>query len=73
MSDKESKILNYKQAAEYLGIPIGTLYAMVSKRQLPHLRFGNRFVRFKESDLIAWINEHKVPASNAYLDGSRCP
>lgn len=47
--------LNYKQAAEFIGIPVGTLYAMVYRGKIPYLRFGKRLVRFSKQELERWI------------------
>jgi excisionase family DNA binding protein len=54
------RYLNYKQAAEYLSMPIGTLRSLVSHRKIPHARMGPRLVRFELADLDAWIAQHKV-------------
>lgn len=48
-------ILDYKQATEFLGLPIGSLYAMVSQRRLPHFRIGPRCVRFNRNELERWL------------------
>ena len=52
--------LNYWQAAELLNIKIGTLYALVSRKRIPHVRLGGRLVRFSRDDLEAWVREHSV-------------
>ncbi len=41
------RILSYDDAAEFLGICKGTLYALVSQRRIPHVRIGPRLVRFR--------------------------
>jgi excisionase family DNA binding protein len=53
-------LLGYKDAAHALGLPIGTLYALVSQHRIPHVRFGERLVRFDRSELTAWIDKHRV-------------
>ena len=53
-------MLNYAQAAEILGLPVGTLYAMVAKRNIPHIRLGRRLVRFSREALERWVKEHAV-------------
>lgn len=57
-----SSILNYKQAAEVLSIPLGSLYALVSRGDIPHYRYGKRWVRFSEEELLEWVNTKKVCA-----------
>jgi len=52
------RMLTYKQAAEYLGLKKGTLYSMVHRGRIPHLRLGRRLVRFRKEELDAWLDEH---------------
>jgi len=44
MSDKP--LMTYQQAAEILGLPRGTLYALVHQNRVPHIRLGRRLIRF---------------------------
>lgn len=50
-----SQVLTYKQTAEVLGLPLGTLYSMVSKGQIPHFRMGGRLVRFSKDEIEKWL------------------
>jgi excisionase family DNA binding protein len=52
--------LNYAEAAELLGMRIGTLYALVSRQRIPHVRLSRRMVRFPERELRRWMNSHLV-------------
>ena len=52
--------LNYEEAAKVLGMKRGTLYALVSRRQIPHVRLSRRMVRFPESELRQWLRERLV-------------
>ena len=52
--------LDYSQAAALLGIKVGTLYALVHHKRIPHIRLGKRFVRFDKDRLRAWMREHYV-------------
>ena len=56
------EMLSYDQAAEFLGLPKGTLYAMVSARRIPHVGPGPRLVRFRLGDLQAWVRSRVVAA-----------
>lgn len=53
-------LLTYAALSKSSGIPIGTLYDLVSKGRIPHLRLGKRLVRFVEADVNAWLAAHKV-------------
>ena len=56
MSDEPSyrgtnpDLLTAQEAADYLRIPIGSLYVRISRKQIPYARLG-RLLRFKKSDL----------------------
>jgi excisionase family DNA binding protein len=60
--NNQSENLTYTEAAHFLGIPVGTVYSMVARRQLPHLRLGKRLVRFSRHDLEAWVAARRVEA-----------
>ena len=53
-------VLGYSQAAAFLGIPIGTLYAWVSQGRVPHYRFSKRMVRFSRQEIETWISARHV-------------
>ena len=55
-----SKHLDYSEAAKLIGVPVGTLYSWVSRKEIPHRRFGPRLVRFKKQELPKWIDERTV-------------
>jgi excisionase family DNA binding protein len=56
----EDEKMDYDKAANFTGLPIGTLYSFVSRKCIPHFRHGPRLVRFSKRDLQAWIDSHKV-------------
>jgi len=57
-----TRLLPYPEAAHLLGLKKSTLYALVSRKQVPHIRLGPRLVRFDESELKAWVDARRVPA-----------
>jgi excisionase family DNA binding protein len=58
-------LLGYKDAANELGLPIGTLYSLVSRRRIPHVRLGRRLVRFDQAPLAAWVMKHRVAVAQS--------
>ncbi len=58
--DTTSTILTYDGAAELLGLPKGTVYAMVSRKELPHFRLGARNVRFSSVALLEWLQSRHI-------------
>jgi excisionase family DNA binding protein len=59
-----SKLLTYAEVAERIGVPIGTVYSMVCRRQIPHVRLGPRTVRFSPEAVEAWIAGRHVATGN---------
>ncbi len=57
---RRPQLLSYTQVAEEYGIKVGTLYAMVHQRRIPHVRLGRRFVRFSRHELERWIDSNNV-------------
>ena len=56
----DDELLTYAQAASLVNLKLGTLYALVSQKRVPHLRLGRRLVRFSRSELTAWLRQHAV-------------
>ncbi|MBT3980051.1 MAG: helix-turn-helix domain-containing protein [Bacteriovoracaceae bacterium] len=54
------KLIGYKEAAEFLGLPLGTMYSMVHRNEIPHYRISKRLVRFSVEALRDWISCHGI-------------
>jgi len=65
-AETTTEYLNTTQAAEFLGVTIGTLEVWrCSKRYpIPYLKCG-RLVRYRRSDLIAWLESREVSCAPA--------
>ena len=48
---REELPLTVRDAAEYLGVSVQTVYLWVERKQIPHLRVMGRNIRFLRSDL----------------------
>ena len=59
-SSTPTDFLRYEEASEEFNIPINTLYAKVSRREIPHYRLGGRCVRFSRKELLAHLRDHHV-------------
>lgn len=63
-------LIDIKRASEVLGIKIPTLYQWVHMKDsrgrsfIPHLKLGGR-LRFRVSDLEAWIAKRKNPGRDS--------
>lgn len=62
-----SKYLDYREAADLLGLKVATLYSKVSRKEIPHIRLSPRLVRFERSALEAWIASCRVSPQNEAL------
>lgn len=51
-------LMTADEAAQLLHVPRSTLYELVRSRGLPHVRIGDRGLRFTRSGLLAWIAEN---------------
>jgi len=55
------ELLTYQEVQDITGIPMGTLYCLVHKRKIPHVRLGPRTVRFKGTDINTWLTDGYQP------------
>lgn len=66
---REDAVMTYAEAAEFVGVPVGTLYAWVNQRKIPHFRLGPRLVRFHRADVRAWLEQRRVHPEKATTPG----
>jgi excisionase family DNA binding protein len=66
LAHNHEALLTTEQAAEFLGLAPRTLviWRSIRRYDLPYLRIGNR-VRYRRSDLDAWLSLHRVPLPTA--------
>ena len=62
---KKRKLLTYEEVATITSLPLGTLYSMVHRKELPHYRLSSKTVRFSEEEIHKWIEGGYVPAQEA--------
>lgn len=55
-------LLDIKAVAALTGFSVGTLYHWVSQRRIPFVRISARCVRFRRSDIDAWLERLLVPS-----------
>lgn len=53
------RLLEYREAARFLGISVSHLQRLVQRREMPHHKIG-RCVRFSEDDLRAFLEQSRV-------------
>jgi excisionase family DNA binding protein len=59
---KNEDLLTYAELHQVVGLPVGTLYSMVKKEQIPHVRLGRRLVRFRRIEIELWLKSRAVAA-----------
>lgn len=57
MPDTQERLLTLQETADYLGVPLATLYAWRSRGQAPRGFKVGRHVRVKASDVESWLAE----------------
>lgn len=57
----EGRLLRIENAAEYLGISVGTLYVWVHQGKIPHIKMG-RLLKFDKLQLDLFIERNQVKA-----------
>jgi excisionase family DNA binding protein len=57
------KLLTVRELAKLLGVAEGSVYHWLSQRRLPCIRFSQRCVRFRESDVQALLQKLHEPAA----------
>ena len=56
-----SPLVDANEAAKLLGVPPTWLLAQARARKVPHHKLGH-YVRFDLDELIAWLDETRIPA-----------
>jgi len=65
-----SGFLKIQEIANYLGIKVSTIYALVERRGIPHYRVG-RLVRFKKPEVDQWMEGQREPAVDVKLEAQK--
>ena len=55
-------MLTYREVAELLGVKRTLVVKWVERKQIPHVRLGDRTVRFREKEVEAWLKARSVAA-----------
>jgi excisionase family DNA binding protein len=63
----DSPLMDVRGLSALTGLSIGTLYHWVSQKRIPIVRFSARCVRFRRSDIEAWIASRVVQPERAEM------
>ena len=61
----EPKTCSYAELSQLTGLNIGTLYAMVGQKRIPHYRIGPRHVVFDQKEIQKWFDEKRIGIKEA--------
>ncbi len=56
--DREDKLLNLQELAEYLNVTKRTVYRLLDGSDLPSFRVGSH-LRFKREEIDDWLDQHR--------------
>lgn len=56
----DNQLINYKQAAQYLGVSESYLRRLKGKGLIPFVQVGDRGIRFRVSSLNRWIEKRET-------------
>jgi excisionase family DNA binding protein len=65
---KTDGLLDVKDVAEFLGLAVGTVYHLVSQRRIPVVRLSPRCLKFRRSEIEAWIESKSETEKKRVLD-----
>ena len=56
-------LMKAREVAVLLNVPDQTVYLWVSQRKIPHLKIGNKCLRFDPAEIAEWIRARRIEAS----------
>lgn len=59
----DDDLIKYDETARIIRVPIPTLYSMVSRGAIPHIRISGRLVRFSRRTIMEWLKSKEVSCS----------
>jgi excisionase family DNA binding protein len=60
------RLLSAEDVAELLGVPRTFVYALARRGDLPVVRVGERYVRFRAEALERWITAQEAPVRGRF-------
>jgi excisionase family DNA binding protein len=59
------KLLDIVELSEILGVTKATIYSWTSQNKIPHVKLGNRILKFREDEIREWIAQRSVSAEQS--------
>lgn len=64
----DDRLLTYRDLADWLSLPMGTLNWWVATDKIPYIRLGPRTVRFVRADIERFLRERSQGLTHANAD-----
>lgn len=61
--ESNKKLLNIKEASDYLGVKVGTLYNWIYEQKIKHIKVG-RLVKFSQEIIDEFIKTNTIQEKN---------
>ena len=58
---KKERLYTFDEMAKMLQVDRRTLIEWVQYHKIPHVRINNDYVRFRMSDIAAWVQKRNTP------------
>jgi excisionase family DNA binding protein len=59
MEGRMQKLLSIREASEFLGLKVPTLYKYICSKKIPYVKLGSR-VLFDPEKLMMWVEKNSV-------------
>lgn len=56
------KLLDIDEVTEILGVTRATIYSWTSRNKIPHIKLSKRLLKFREKELMDWIDRRAINA-----------
>lgn len=53
------EIMNISEVSELTKLSVGSIYQLVHKRKIPFYKQGEKLLRFKRSEIVAWLFQNQ--------------
>lgn len=59
-----AEILDIKAVSELTKLSVGSIYQKIHKNEIPHHKQGQKLLRFKRSEILAWLLQRPTAKAN---------
>ena len=63
------RLLNIDELSAILGVTKSTIYAWTSQNKIPHIKLGKKLLKFREDEIMAWIEKCSMDAQTNHPRG----